>query len=147
MVLTNIFFKYIIGLYNIYIIILIWRLNLKYRKTVPKHIRIRGRDMKVKSGLMLREIAKEWVVVPLGARVVELNGIITLSESGAILWRMLEKGADEEELIGALLKEYDIDEETARADVVRFMETIRKNGLCEAESEPAGSHAAAGGQR
>ncbi|NLK87542.1 MAG: PqqD family protein [Clostridiaceae bacterium] len=89
--------------------------------------------MKVKSGLMLREIAGEWVVVPLGARVVELNGIITLTESGAFLWRLLEKGAEENELTAALLKEYDIDEATARSDIGRFLDTIRQNSLCEAE--------------
>lgn len=87
--------------------------------------------MKVKSGFMLREIAKQWVVVPLGARVVEFNGIMTLSESGALLWRLLEKGSNADELVAALLEEYDIDEATARVDVGLFLDTIRQRNLCE----------------
>lgn len=87
--------------------------------------------MKIKNGFMLREIAGQWVIVPLGARVVEFNGIMTLSESGSILWRLLEKGADEDELVTALLAEYDVDELTARDDVRLFMSTIVEKELCE----------------
>ncbi len=89
--------------------------------------------MKVKKGLMLREIAKQWVVVPLGSRVVELNGIITLNESGAFLWRLLEKGAEADELMTALVGEYDVDEATAVRDVERFLEIIQQKSLVETE--------------
>lgn len=87
--------------------------------------------MKVKSGFMLREIAGQWVIVPLGARVVEFNGIMTLSESGAILWKLLEKGAGEDELVSALLAEYDVDDATAREDVRLFVKTITEKNLYE----------------
>ncbi len=87
--------------------------------------------MKVKSGFMLREIAKQWVVVPLGARVVEFNGIMTLSESGAILWRLMESDANTQQLVSALLEEYDIDEATAKNDVIRFLDTLHQKNLLE----------------
>ena len=84
--------------------------------------------MKVKDGFMLREIAGQWVVVPLGEMVVEFNGIITLTETGALLWRKLETGAEEDDLVNALMDEYDVDEATARADVKSFLkDTIEKN--------------------
>lgn len=85
--------------------------------------------MKIKSGFMLREIAGQWVIVPLGARVVEFNAIMTLSESGALLWRLLEKGSDEDGMLAALLAEYDVDEATARKDVRLFIESIKEKGL------------------
>ena len=87
--------------------------------------------MKIKSGFMLREIAGQWVVVPLGSRVVEFNNIMTLSESGAILWRLLEKGAEENELVLALLAEYDVDDVTARTDVKLFLGSIQEKQLCD----------------
>ncbi len=84
--------------------------------------------MKVKDGFMLREIAGQWVVVPLGEMVVEFNGIITLTETGALLWRKLETGAEEDDLVKALMDEYDVDEATAREDVKSFLkDTIEKN--------------------
>lgn len=87
--------------------------------------------MKLKNGFMSREVAGQWVVVPLGERVVEFNGIMTLSESGALLWKALEKDVSEEELVQAVLKEYSIDEETAKNDVHEFILTLIKKGLIE----------------
>lgn len=87
--------------------------------------------MKLKNGFMSREVAGQWVVVPLGERVVEFNGIMTLSESGALLWRALEKDVSEEELVQSVLNEYNIDEKTAKIDVQEFILTLREKGLIE----------------
>ena len=87
--------------------------------------------MKIKNGFMLREVAGQWVVIPLGERVVEFNGIMTLSESGALLWKVLEKEVLEEELVQAVLMEYSIDKETATSDVLEFTTRLREKGLIE----------------
>ena len=87
--------------------------------------------MKIKSGFMLREIAGQWVVVPIGARVVEFNNIMTLAESGAILWKLLEKGTNEEEMASALMSEYKVDRELVTRDIRNFIESIKAKGLCE----------------
>lgn len=87
--------------------------------------------MKIKNGFMLREIAGSWVVVPIGERVVEFNGLIALSESGAMLWKRMEDGAEEEDLIQVILNEYEIDEATARMDVQAFITATRERGLIE----------------
>lgn len=87
--------------------------------------------MKIKDGFMLREIAGSWVVVPLGQRVVEYNGLMILSESGALLWKKLESGAELDELVQAILSEYEIDEATARADIEEMIGNIRDRGLIE----------------
>ncbi len=87
--------------------------------------------MKIKSGFMLREIAGQWVVVPLGARVVEFNSIMTLTESGAILWKLMESGANEDEMLEALRAEYDVDKELAKRDICSFVESIKEKGLCD----------------
>lgn len=85
--------------------------------------------MKVKSGFMLREIAGQAVVVPLGERVVEFNGIITLSESGAFLWNKMEEEVSENELVEHITGEYDIDPETARKDIREFIDSMRFKDL------------------
>jgi hypothetical protein len=86
--------------------------------------------MKIKDGFMLREIAGSWIVVPIGQRVVEFNGLMTLSESGALLWKQLERGAEHRQLIETVLAEYDIDRDTAEADVEEFVTAISEKGLC-----------------
>jgi len=87
--------------------------------------------MKVKDGFVLRQIAETWVVVPIGQRVVEFNGLVSLSESAALLWSMLEKGAKQQELLDALLTEYKIDEETALIDIESFIDCLREKGFLE----------------
>ncbi|QNU66616.1 PqqD family protein [Ruminiclostridium herbifermentans] len=87
--------------------------------------------MQIKSGFMLREIAGQSVVVPLGARVVEFNGIMTLSESGALLWRELEKNSSVDEMVEVLISEYDIDRETARRDVEKFIKSMVETSIIE----------------
>jgi len=80
---------------------------------------------------MLREIAGTWIVVPLGQRVVDFNGLMTLSETGAFLWKRLEQEAGEDELITALLEEYEVDEETAKADIDEFLKELKSGGIAE----------------
>lgn len=80
---------------------------------------------------MLREVAEQWVVIPLGERVIEFNGIMTLSESGATLWKKMERDVLVEDLVRVLLKEYIIDEEVAKADILEFVTALREKGLFE----------------
>ena len=79
---------------------------------------------------MLREIVGESIVVPLGNNVVSVNGIITLTESAVILWKKLENGVSGiDELVDALLDEYDVDRETALSSVVEFIDQLREKDM------------------
>lgn len=87
--------------------------------------------MRIKDGYLLREIAGTYIVVPVGNRVIEFNGLINLSESGALLWKELSGGAQEQELVKAIRREYDIDEETAAVDVKEYVNSLLERGLLE----------------
>ncbi|MBE7089378.1 MAG: PqqD family protein [Clostridiales bacterium] len=87
--------------------------------------------MKIKEGYILRKVADSNVVVAVGARAKEFNGIINLSESSAFIWKILEKGAEKEDLVEALLKEYKADREVVEQDVERFINKIKEAGLVE----------------
>lgn len=87
--------------------------------------------MKVKEGFVLRSVAGSNVVVPVGAASMDFNGMITLNDSGAFLWRELEKGADVDSLTAALLREYEVDEETARKCAADFTEKLLDAGCLE----------------
>lgn len=83
--------------------------------------------MKIKSGFMLRNIAGSKIVVAVGRRTVEFNGIINLNDTGAFLWERLENGATEDELVSAILNTYtDVDEPTARESIRSFVKTLRE---------------------
>lgn len=84
--------------------------------------------MKLKQGFILRQVAGQTVVLPTGDDV-DLNMMITLNETGKFLWERLEKGAEKEELVAALLAEYDVDEATAAVSVERFVAKLNENGF------------------
>ena len=85
--------------------------------------------MKIKKGFVLRDLAGQYVVVPVGAASKKFNGIIYLNETGSFLFNALSKKLTEEELVNTLLNEYDIDEATARSDVKEFLDNLRKANL------------------
>lgn len=88
--------------------------------------------MKLKPGFIMREIAGEIIVVPSGDEL-NVNMMITLNDTGRFLWQRLEIGATLDELVQAMLEEYDVDEQTARAGVERFVSKLQERGFLEAE--------------
>lgn len=87
--------------------------------------------MKIKDGFMLRKIADTFIIIPLGEKVVEFSGLMTLSESGALLWNTLQNSVSQTDLVSVLLSEYNIDKHTASADVDEFLSELTKKGLIE----------------
>lgn len=87
--------------------------------------------MKVKSGYIIREISDNYVVVPTGQATVNFNGMITLNETGAFLWKQLTEEKSLELLIVDFMKEYDVDEDTAKEDIEEFIEKLRDADLIE----------------
>lgn len=60
---------------------------------------------------------------------LRVHGMITLSESGLLLWNRLQEECTEEDLVQAILAEYAIDRETAAADVRAFLAQMDKVGI------------------
>ncbi|MBQ8319544.1 MAG: PqqD family protein [Clostridia bacterium] len=87
--------------------------------------------MKIKKGFILRNVGGECVVVPVGEMSKSFHGMINLNETGSFLWNFFTAEHTADEAVAALLGEYDVAEELARADVERFMETLTKNGFAE----------------
>lgn len=85
--------------------------------------------MKIKDGFVLREVAGSFIVVAVGEAVKSFNGIINLNETGAFLWKILENGAERQDLIAKLLEEYDVDEKTASKDVDIFINKLTEAKL------------------
>ena len=84
--------------------------------------------MKLKKDLVLRQVANTWVVLPVGSASVNFNGMITLNESGVLLWEALERGENVCGMVSALTSEYAIDESTAMQDVNEFVAKLRSAG-------------------
>ena len=84
--------------------------------------------MKLKDGFLVREVAGQTVVLPVGGDL-DLDMMITLNETGAFLWEKLRENTDEAALVAALLAEYDVDEATAKQAVANFVAKLSDNGF------------------
>ena len=87
--------------------------------------------MKIRDGYLMREVAKSHVVVPTGEAALDFSGMMTLNETGAFLWRQLEAGKTESELVAALLEDYDTAETIAQADISEFLAKLKSADLFE----------------
>ena len=87
--------------------------------------------MKIKDGYILHEIAGNYVVIGVLQNVVNMNGLTTVNEVGALLWKKLEDGATEEELLAAVLAEYEVDAETAKQDIKDFLDKLDQHKILE----------------
>lgn len=86
--------------------------------------------MKIKEGYILRQVAGENIVIPSGEDL-DLNLMISLNDTGCFLWKRLATGAGEEDLVRALLEEYEVEEPRARASVGAFLARLREHGCLE----------------
>ena len=82
--------------------------------------------MKIKLEFVLREIAGDILLVPAGKTALDLNGMLTLNEVGADIWKMLPEVETEEEIVARILQDYDAEPAQVRKDVSEFLERLRE---------------------
>ena len=87
--------------------------------------------MKIKKGFILKEMSKDSginIVVAVGEASKQLNGYLTLNESGAIIFKTLQNGATVDEVVDAILNEYEVEREIAKKDVLMVIDNLKKIG-------------------
>lgn len=87
--------------------------------------------MKRKADFMIQNVGGEWLLVPLGAQVVDMNGLVMLNDTSACVWELLAQDRTADELAGAVTEKFDVDPATALADVRTFLDEIAGMGLLE----------------
>lgn len=85
--------------------------------------------MNLNKDFILRNIAGESILVATGSATQDFNGMITLNEVATFILENIDECEKEEVLVEKVLKEFEIDEETARSDVREFLEQALKVGI------------------
>lgn len=85
--------------------------------------------MKVSKEFILREIADEYILVPIGEMAATFNGLITVNEIGALIFNLLLNNKSVDEIVTKILSEYDVDEQTAREDVNEFIGYLKEKHI------------------
>ena len=88
-------------------------------------------DMKAKSGFILRNVVGEHVLMPTGDNIGKYNGTIVLNDVAALVWEKLQNPVSREDLIAAILDEYNVEEDVAATDLDKLLETLKGYGVIE----------------
>ena len=90
--------------------------------------------MIIKGEYILRKIAGEYILVPVGETAMEMNGMITLNEVGVFIWNKLKDECTREELLNDILEAFEIDEEHAQSDLDEFLRQLGEAHLIQYEN-------------
>lgn len=85
--------------------------------------------MKVSNLFVLRSIAGEHLLIPTGAAASRVQGLLSLNETGALLYQQLTDGCTGSDLVAALMAHYEVGPEEAAADVEEFLEQMCHLGI------------------
>lgn len=87
--------------------------------------------MKIRSGFILREVLGSPMVVATGDAARNFHGMIKLNETGGFIWRCLQDGLTEPQIVEKLTEAYDVPQEKAAADVAALLRQMADHGFLE----------------
>ena len=79
--------------------------------------------------LVTRDVAGEEIIVPIKGHVGDLEGVFTLNEVGATIWRLIDGRTTGRQLMEAVRDEYEVEAAVAEKDVADFLRSLEDAGL------------------
>ena len=97
----------------------------------PEKIREEANEMKIKEGFVLRNVVDEFIVMPTGDNIAKFDGAVVLNEVSAFVFEQLKHAVSRDDLLAAILNEYEVDEATAAADLDVLLKNFEEMGILE----------------
>lgn len=85
--------------------------------------------MQIKPGFMLKEVAGEYYAIPFDASYESQGAMVSLNQSGAFLWQLLEEECDVDGLCKAVVEHYNVAPIVADTAVKEFLGVLREKQL------------------
>lgn len=83
----------------------------------------------IKGTYTLRRIAGEYLAIPINNEAGDDANIVILNPVSQIIWGKLEAGATFQEILNAVVEEFNVKKEEASADIKEFLESLEQAGL------------------
>ena len=87
--------------------------------------------MLLKNTFIFKEIGEEGMLIPIVGGNVNASKIFNLNETGTYIIKMLLDDYDIEDIIKAMLDEYQVDRKTLEEDLNGFIKELKKRGFYE----------------
>ena len=88
-------------------------------------------NMKAKPGFVLRNVVKEHILMPIDENISVYQGAVLLNSTSAFVWENLQQDISRDDLLAAILEEFDIDRATAEKDLDQLLEKLDQMNLIE----------------
>ena len=86
--------------------------------------------MKLNSEFSICEVSGQSFLVPTGSKTMDVNKMMDLNDTALFIINALkEKEMSFDELLVAMMDEYDVDMQTASEDLSAFIEMAKKSGV------------------
>ena len=86
--------------------------------------------MKLSENFVLKNIAGENVVMPVGEAVGKINGMIKLNPSAKVIWESLEANNDFDGILEEMKNNFNgVDDATLRDDINYFLNKLREHEI------------------
>lgn len=76
--------------------------------------------------ILSRKVGDEFILVPIGSDVADLESIYRMNETAAFIWESIDGKRNVAQIIRDLVEIYDVDAEEAKDDVQRYLEQLKK---------------------
>ncbi|MDR3568147.1 MAG: PqqD family protein [Syntrophobacteraceae bacterium] len=84
--------------------------------------------MKRKDELMLQKVGDQALLIPLGAKVLDMNGMVVLNTTGSFIWELLARERSFGELVEAVVERFSVERDRAAGDVRTFVDDLCRQG-------------------
>lgn len=85
--------------------------------------------MEIKKEFVLREIAGDFVLVPVGKTVGEYPGLFPVTETAAEVWNFLPEAQSRDDIVNFLYDKYDAEKSVIENDVDDFLSRLSDFGI------------------
>lgn len=82
-----------------------------------------------RSGYVVREVAGDFLLIPVTAQEDLPGQMAVMNETGSFLWEQLQEPKTLEQLLEAMMSEYDVSREEARTDIEEFVSMLKEHQL------------------
>ena len=83
----------------------------------------------VRPGYVVREVAGEFLLIPVTAQEDRPGQMAVMNETGKFLWEQLQEEKTMEQLLAAMTEEYEVSRGEARGDIEEFLTMLREHQL------------------
>lgn len=87
--------------------------------------------MKLRDDYLMTSVGEGYVLVPVGKAAESLHGVVRLNATAGFIVQQLRQEQSESALVDALLKDYDVDRETASKHVAELLAKLCEIGAVE----------------